>query len=67
MNGLSVGTWDDQLDADRLRMDIVETFRACISDNAIWKRPLPDSKQDGLAEEFQGSGGDMPRKRLKIR
>lgn len=66
MNGLSVGSWDDQLDADRLRMDIVEAFRACISDNAIWKRPLPGSKQDGL-EEFKGSGGDLSRKRLKMR
>jgi hypothetical protein len=35
MNGLSVGGWHDELDADRLRMEIVEAFQACISDNAM--------------------------------
>ena len=32
MNGLSVGAWDDFLDPDRLRLDIVEAFRASVLD-----------------------------------
>jgi hypothetical protein len=67
MNGLSVGGWDDQLDAERLRLDIVEAFRTCVSDNAIQKRPLTTSEQDGSVEEFQGPGGGILRKRLKMR
>jgi hypothetical protein len=59
MSGLSVGTWDDQLDPNRLRMDIVEAFEALIVDNAI--RPQKRSLESG------DSGGDAPpRKRLKI-
>jgi hypothetical protein len=60
MSGLSVGTWDDQLDPNRLRMDIVEAFEALIVDNAI--RP-----QKRRSLESGDSGGDVPpRKRLKI-
>jgi hypothetical protein len=55
MNGLSVGAWDDQLDPERLRMDIVECFKASISDSAIRKRKrlqLDDTEMDGgLVEE----------------
>jgi hypothetical protein len=39
MNGLSVGDWGDKLDAERLRLEIVDAFRACVSDGAIRKRP----------------------------
>jgi hypothetical protein len=35
MNGLPVGGWGDELDPDRLRMDMVEAFETCISDNAL--------------------------------
>ena len=66
MNGLSLGGWDDQLDADRLRMEIVESFKTCISDNAIRKRPVATSRQDGSVEKFQGSVEDILRKRLKM-
>jgi hypothetical protein len=37
MDGLSIGGWDDKLNAERLRMKIVEAFEVCISDNAIQK------------------------------
>jgi len=35
MTGFSVGSWDDRLDAERLRLEIVEAFKACISDGAV--------------------------------
>jgi hypothetical protein len=38
MNGLLVGGWGDELDPDRLRMDIIEAFEICISDNALWRK-----------------------------
>jgi hypothetical protein len=38
MNGLPVGGWGDELDPDRLRMDMVEAFETCISDNALWRK-----------------------------
>jgi hypothetical protein len=41
MNGFSVGEWRDKLDPDRLRMDMVEDFNACISDNALWRKGDP--------------------------
>jgi hypothetical protein len=38
MNGLSVGDWGDKLDAERLRLEIVDAFRSCVLDGAIRKR-----------------------------
>jgi hypothetical protein len=38
MNGLPVGGWGDELDPDRLRMDMVEAFETCICDNALWQK-----------------------------
>jgi hypothetical protein len=38
MNGLSVGGWGDELDPDRLRMDMVEAFETCICGNALWQK-----------------------------
>ena len=38
MNGLPVGGWGDKLDPERLRMDMVEAFETCISDNALWRK-----------------------------
>jgi len=38
MNGLYVGDWGDKLNAERLRLEIVDAFRSCVSDGAIWKR-----------------------------
>ena len=35
MNGFSVGSWHDMLDAEHLSMDIVEAFEIYISDNAM--------------------------------
>ena len=48
-----MGGWDDKLDAERLRMEIVEAFEACILDNAIHKREDPeksssDTQKDGF-------------------
>ena len=41
MMGFSVGGWEDKVDPDRVRMDPVEDFEACISDNRLdvptWK------------------------------
>ena len=44
INGLSVGGWDDKLklDANGLRVDIVEAFKAFISDNAMRKRKFDE-------------------------
>ena len=36
MMGFSVGGWEDKVDPGRVRMDLVEDFEACISDNALW-------------------------------
>jgi hypothetical protein len=38
MNGLSVNDWHDELNTERLKMEIVKTFEACISDNAIQRK-----------------------------
>ena len=38
MNGLLVGRWRDELNPDCLRMDMVEAFETCISDNALWRK-----------------------------
>ena len=52
MNDLLIGGWDDKLDAERLRMEIVEAFEAGISDDAIQKqenlKSSTNSKQSGL-------------------
>ena len=57
MNGFSVGAWADQLDPERLRMEIVEAFKASILDSAIRKRKRSqsgDTEVDGgLAGESQ--------------
>jgi hypothetical protein len=36
MNGRLVGGWGDELDPNRLRMDMVKAFETCISNNALW-------------------------------
>jgi hypothetical protein len=38
MNGFSVDSWHDGLDIGRLRMEIVEVFEVCISDNAMQRK-----------------------------
>ena len=38
MNGLLVGGWEDELDPNRLRIDMVEAFETCISNNALWRK-----------------------------
>jgi hypothetical protein len=35
MQGLSVGSWRDVLDPERLRMDIVQNFYTSVVDNAM--------------------------------
>lgn len=35
INGLSVSSWHDLLDPERLRIDIVEAFKTCILDSAL--------------------------------
>ena len=57
MNGLSVGGWGDELDPDRLRMDMVEAFETCISDNAVWQkndRPVT-TKVDASIKTLEGA------------
>jgi hypothetical protein len=66
-NGHSVGDWRDALDDERMRMEMVQGFQACVLDNAMSSR---DSKRRALEEEFQeldGFGADNSRrKRLKV-
>jgi len=38
MNGFYIGDWGERLDAEHLRMNIVEAYEACISDNTIQKQ-----------------------------
>jgi hypothetical protein len=38
MNGLCVGGWHDVLNPERVRMEIVKAFEACISDNAMHRK-----------------------------
>ena len=45
MDGLSVGGWHDILDPQRLRMNMVEMFNACISDGAMG--PVGSDELDG--------------------
>jgi hypothetical protein len=57
MNGLSVGGWGDELDPNRLRMDMVEAFETCISDNALWRkndRPVT-TEVDALIKTPEGA------------
>jgi len=58
MNGFPVGEWDDELDPDQLRMDMVEAFQACISDEAL----LPKGDQ-GEAVELPRTSHEAPRER----
>ena len=57
MNGLSVGGWGDELDPDRLRMDMVEAFETCISDNALWRKNdrLVTTEVDASIETPEGA------------
>src|SRR6266536_3027618 len=68
MNGLSIGGWHDELDAERLRMEIVEAFEACVSDNGMQRKrgrenPGKSSSRSeksaskGLEKGFQGLDG----------
>jgi len=61
MNGLPVGGWDDKLDAERLRMEIVEAFEACILDNALRKREDPEKS----SSDTRKSGFDVDDSRPK--
>jgi hypothetical protein len=38
LNGLSISDWHDVLDPERLRMEIVEDFEECISDNVMQRK-----------------------------
>jgi len=51
MNGFAVGGWRDVLDADQLRMDMVEAFQTCISDNALLPKDDPEEAGQLLASE----------------
>jgi len=78
--GFSVGGWEDKVDPDRVRMDLVEDFETCISDNALWGKggpaelrqllvlpeaaPLKSSAKRSAPSETGGS--DTPTKRSKI-
>ena len=56
MNGLLVGGWGDELDPNRLRMDMVEAFETCISDNALWgKNDRPVTKVDVSIKTPEGA------------
>jgi len=37
MNGLHVGNWNDDLDAERLRIEVVQLFNSCIQDGSLTK------------------------------
>jgi len=45
MMGFSVGGWEDNVDPDRVRMDLVEGFEACISENGLWGKGGPAESQ----------------------
>jgi hypothetical protein len=69
-NGRSVGDWRDALDDERMRMEMVQGFQACILDNAMSSSDSERGPLKGLEEEFQeldGFGADNSRrKRLKV-
>jgi hypothetical protein len=46
MIDLPVGDWINRLDAECLRMEIVEAFEVCISDNAMWQRSMKMGTQE---------------------
>jgi hypothetical protein len=57
MNGFFVGSWHDELDTGRLRMEIVKAFDAYISDNAMQRKrgrenPRKSSNDSGKSVEF---------------
>jgi len=57
MNGFPVGEWGDVLDADQLRVDMVEAFETCISDNALWRKGDPAEPEQLL------TASEAPRER----
>jgi len=59
MNGFPVGEWDDELDPDQLRMDMVEAFQACISDEAL----LPKGEAVQLLRTSHEAPRERPAKR----
>jgi hypothetical protein len=56
MNSLLVGRWGDELDPNRLRMDMVEAFETCISNNALWRKNnrLVTTKVDASIKTLEG-------------
>jgi len=51
MMGFPVGGWKDKVDPDRVRIDLVEDFEACISDNALWGKGGPAESRQLLLPE----------------
>jgi len=51
MMGFSVGGWKDKVDPDRVRIDLVEDFETCISDNALWGKGGPAESRQLLLPE----------------
>jgi hypothetical protein len=46
MNGLHVGNWNDVLDAEHLRIEVVQLFNSCIQDGSLTK--IGKRKRSGL-------------------
>lgn len=51
MNGVDVGHWDDTLDPERLRMEVVELFNSSISNYTVRKRLKRSGTPYGLVED----------------
>lgn len=52
MNGLDVGHWDDILDPERLRMEVVELFNSSMSNYSVRKPLKRSGTAYGLVEDY---------------
>jgi hypothetical protein len=59
MNGFFVGSWHDQLDIRRLKMEIVEAFEIYISDNAMQRKRKRENSGKSLNDSEKNISKDL--------
>jgi hypothetical protein len=66
MMGLTVGTWDDQVDPDRVIKEVVGDCQTFLEDDALQPSPL-SKKRNKIVEDLQRNVPESSRssKRLK--
>lgn len=60
MNGLPVGSWDDEVDPNRVIMEVVGDCETLLEQHALQPHPIPKKRK----EMVQGLGPSRSSKRL---